>query len=248
MSLSAVVPVLDEAHIIQISVIIPVANEAAALPACLARITGVPNETIVVDAGSEDGTRAVARAAGCLLLVSEERHRARQMNLGAARARGSILLFLHADTILPAGALQKIIDAIDRRGALGGAFSRRYRSRSWTLALTTRLAALRNRVAGWHLGDQAMFVRRDTFREMGGFRDLPIFEDLEFSRRLGARGKTVTLTPPVYSSARRFAAQGPLRTTLADLALTGRYLAGVNPNQLCNARGDRVEQSQPKNL
>lgn len=226
---------------------IPTENEAAALPACLARIAEVPNEIIVVDAQSGDGTAAVAAAAGARVLLSAERHRARQMNLGAAEARGRILLFLHADTLLPAGGLGKIIDAIDRRGAIGGGFSRRYRSRSFLLALTSRLASLRNRVAGWHLGDQAIFVRRDLFEKLGGFRDIPIFEDLDFSRRLRAVGRTVTLSPPVYSSARRFAARGPWRTTLDDLALTRRYLAGVDPNELGNARGHRLETKQPKN-
>ncbi len=232
----------------EISIIIPAANEAAALPLCFSWIGGVPNEIIVVDAESEDATARVAQRFGCELLTFPQRHRARQMNLGAAQARGRILLFLHADTLLPPGALAKIIDAIDRRGAAGGAFTRRYRSRSLLLALTCRLADWRNRLFGWHLGDQAIFVRRDIFREMGGFRDIPIFEDLDFSRRLRAHGKTISLTPPVLSSARRFAAKGPLRTTLDDLALTGRYLAGEDPNQLCNPRGHRVEQSQPKTL
>src|ERR1044071_991181 len=113
-----------------ISVIIPVANEAERLPQCLARVQGEPNEIIVVDAESDDGTRAVAEGFGCQLFSHPQRHRARQMNLGAAAARGHILLFLHADTLLPGGALAKIVDAIDRRGAIGGAFSRRYRSRS----------------------------------------------------------------------------------------------------------------------
>lgn len=235
-------------HRPQISVIIPVANEAHALPGCLGRIAGLPNEIIVVDAESEDETAAVARRFGCELLSFPQRHRARQMNFGAAQAVGHILLFLHADTLLPPGALARIIAAIDRRGAIGGAFSRRYRSRSLTLALTSRLAALRNRVAGWYLGDQAIFVRRDIFEEMNGYRDLPIFEDLDFSRRLRRLGKTVTLTPPVLSSARRFAARGPLRTTVADLALTRRYLAGVDPNELCNPRRDRVEPSHLKKL
>ena len=218
----------------EISVIIPVANEADHLFACLARIDGAPNEIIVVDAQSDDGSAGVARAAGCLVRVAPERHRARQMNLGAAEARGRILLFLHADTWLPAGALEKIIDAIDRRGVVGGGFARRYRSRSRTLALTCRLAALRNRLFGWHLGDQALFVRRDCFAKLGGYRDIPIFEDLDFSRRLRALGPIATLRPPVLSSARRFAARGPLRTTLADLRLTRRYLAGIDPNELCN--------------
>ncbi len=224
----------------EISVVIPVANEAAALPECLQRIKGAPNEVIVVDAESEDGTGAVAQKQGCHLLSHPERHRARQLNLGAAEARGRILLFLHADTLLPERALPQISRAIDRQQALGGAFSRRYRSASPLLALTARLAALRNRLFGWHLGDQAIFVRRDIFEELGGYRDIPIFEDLDFSRRLGARGRTVTLTPPVYSSARRFLAKGPFRTTLDDLLLTRRYLSGIDPNELCQARPNRI--------
>ena len=228
----------------EISIVIPVANEAGELPACLARIGGVPNEIIIVDAGSEDATAAVAREAGCLILAASERQRARQMNRGAAQARGRILLFLHADTWLPPGALGKILAAIDRGGAVGGGFSRRYRSRSLTLALTARLATVRNHLFGWHLGDQAIFVRRDVFSALGGYRDLPIFEDLDFSRRLRARGRTVTLTPSVSSSARRFTEAGPLRRTLADLRLTSRYLAGVAPNELCKMAGVPVERSE----
>ncbi|MGI8430694.1 MAG: TIGR04283 family arsenosugar biosynthesis glycosyltransferase [Chthoniobacterales bacterium] len=228
----------------EISIVIPVANEAAELPACRARIGGVPHEVIVVAAGSEDATAAVARDAGCLVLAAPERQRARQMNLGAAEARGRILLFLHADTWLPPGALGKILAAIDRNGAIGGGFSRRYRSRSLTLALTARLATVRNRLFGWHLGDQAIFVRRDVFSALGGYREIPIFEDLDFSRRLRARGRTVTLMPPVSSSARRFTEAGPLRRTLADLRLTSRYLAGVAPNDLCKMAGVPVDRGE----
>ncbi len=232
----------------EISVIIPVANEAEELPQCLARVTGQPNEIIVVDAASDDGTRAVAEGLRCRFLSLPQRHRAPQMNLGAAQARGRILLFLHADTLLPSSALTNIIEAIDRRDAVGGAFSRRYRSRSLILAVTARLAALRNRLFGWHLGDQALFVRRDIFAKLRGYRDLTIFEDLDFSRRLRRVGRIVTLTPPVFSSARRFAAQGPLRTTWNDLLLTRRYLSGVDPNDLpqadCISRPDRLKALQ----
>jgi rSAM/selenodomain-associated transferase 2 len=228
----------------EVSVIIPVANEAAILPQCFARVRGVPNEIIVVDAASEDETPVVAEAAGCRLLSCPHRQRARQMNLGAAQARGRILLFLHADTLLPPGALRKIIEAVDRRNFAGGAFSRRYRSRSPILAVTARLAALRNHLFGWHLGDQAIFVRRDIFERLGGYRDIPIFEDLDFSRRLRGLGETVTLTPPVYSSARRFALGGPLRTTWHDLLLTRRYLSGEDPNDLCQPPADRLKPLQ----
>jgi rSAM/selenodomain-associated transferase 2 len=232
----------------EISVIIPVANEAEILAETLARIGGAPNEIIVVDALSEDETAAIAQRFGCKLLEFPERHRARQMNHGAAAARGRILLFLHADTLLPEGALGKIIAAIDQGGAVGGGFDRRYRSRSLTLALTSRLASLRNRFFGWHLGDQALFVRRDLFQQLAGYRDIPIFEDLDFSRRLRAAGRTVTLRPPVFSSARRFEARGPLRTTLDDLRLTKKYLAGVHPNELSKCTVDRLDGDEPKTL
>lgn len=225
----------------EISIVIPVANEAEALPETLARISGVPNEIIVVDAQSEDETAEIARRFACRLLEFPERHRARQMNFGAAAARGRILLFLHADTHLPADGLEKVLRAIDRDGAIGGGFTRRYRSRSLTLALTCRLAGLRNRFFGWHLGDQALFVRRDVFGKLGGYRDIPIFEDLDFSRRLRAAGRLATLRPPVLSSARRFAARGPLRTTFDDLRLTRRYLSGVHPNELCKLPRVRVK-------
>ncbi|HEY2710913.1 MAG TPA: TIGR04283 family arsenosugar biosynthesis glycosyltransferase [Chthoniobacterales bacterium] len=233
----------------EISIIIPVANEAAALPRCLGRIEGVPNEVIVVDAGSEDGTASVAISGGAQILAYPERHRARQMNYGAAAARGRVLLFLHADTLLPPGALVRLLGALERREVVGGAFSRRYCSSSLVLAITARLATLRNRLFGWHLGDQALFVRREIFERLGGYRELAMFEDLDFSRRLRRIGKTVTLTPPVYSSARRFAQHGPLRTTWHDLLLTFRYLSGEDLNDSaeadCQARSDRLKALQP---
>jgi rSAM/selenodomain-associated transferase 2 len=230
----------------EISIIIPVANESEALPETLATIGDSPHETIVVDAQSEDETAAIARRFGCRLLSFPERHRARQMNFGAAAAEGRILLFLHADTHLPSNGLAKILRAIDRDGAIGGGFARRYRSRSVILALTCRLAELRNYFFGWHLGDQALFVRRDGFEKLGGYREIPIFEDLDFSRRLRRAGPTKTLRPPVVSSARRFAARGPLRTTLDDLSLTRRYFSGVHPNELSKALPNHVKTTNQK--
>jgi rSAM/selenodomain-associated transferase 2 len=227
-----------------ISVVIPLANDAAALRECLSSVTGAPNEIIVVEAETEDKTVTTVAAANARVFSYSEPHRARQMNYGAAQARGRILLFLHADTLLPPQALVKIIWAIERCGAVGGGFSRRYRSRSLILALTCRLADVRNRMVGWHLGDQAIFVRRDIFERLGGYRDLLAFEDLDFSRRLRGMGKIVTLNPPVHSSARRFAQKGPLRTTWNDLLLTCRYLAGADPNGLCQAASDRIRTLQ----
>jgi rSAM/selenodomain-associated transferase 2 len=231
-------------HQPQISIVIPVANEAAALPDCLRQIDRRASEIVVADGGSEDDSAAIAESSGCRVLRLPQPQRARQMNLGAANAHGRILVFLHADTWLPPGAAASIIDAIDRRNAFGGGFARRYRSNCWTLALTCHLAALRNRLFGWYLGDQAIFVRRDIFEKLGGYREIPIFEDLDFSRRLGTLGKTITLTPAVSSSARRFAAKGPLRTTWNDLLLTRKYLSGIDPNRLCQAPPDRLKALQ----
>ena len=217
-----------------VSIIIPTLDEAAHLPATLAAVRGaaggVACEVIVADGGSTDGTVALARAAGCLVIRSPRAGRAVQMNAGAARARGDIFLFLHADTRLPLGALGMVVAACGRPGVVGGGFARRYASRSPWLSLTCRLAAVRNRWVGWHLGDQAMFVRRGAFEGIGGFRELDIFEDVDFSRRLRRTGVVVTLRPAVVSSARRFARRGPFWTSLADLRLTLRYLAGAAPD------------------
>ena len=219
-----------------VSVVIPTLDEAATLAPtlhALERAAGVQRfEVIVVDGGSTDGTLEVARAGDCLCLSSTRRQRAAQMNAGAAHAGGVALLFLHADTLLPPGGLAQIVAVLRTRPeVVGGGFSRRYDSPARWLRFTCWLAGWRNRWFGWHLGDQAIFVRRTVFEHLGGFRDLSIFEDVDFSRRLGRTGTVVTLQPPVVSSARRFAGRGPFRTSLADFALTLRYLArGAGPS------------------
>ncbi|MGI8437153.1 MAG: TIGR04283 family arsenosugar biosynthesis glycosyltransferase [Chthoniobacterales bacterium] len=232
-----------------ISIIIPTRNEARSLPATLAAIsvaTGeVPTEVLVVDATSTDETVALAQKSGARVITSSTPQRAAQMNLGAKNARGEILLFLHADTILPANAFQKIEAALGDTRVVGGAFARRYQSRSWLLRATCFLASLRARFSGWFLGDQGIFVRAEMFRQLHGFQNFPLFEDLDFSRRLRATGRVVTLWPPVLSSARRFAARGPARTTWSDFLLTLRYLRGTSPNELASARS---RQSQSRKI
>lgn len=216
-----------------ISVIIPALDEAAALGQTIASIRSetVSFEIIVVDAQSFDATTAVATAAGTRVISCARRQRAHQLNLGARHARGSILLFVHADTLLPPCALDRMAEAMRDPGVAGGAFTRRYASRSMLLRATCFLAHCRNRVIGWHLGDQAMFTRRAAFFHFGGFRDVDRFEDLDFSRRLRRFGRTVTLRPGVVSSSRRFARSGPAATTFRDLMLTIRYLMRGLPEQ-----------------
>jgi rSAM/selenodomain-associated transferase 2 len=217
-----------------ISVIIPAVNEATTLQPTLAAVRSsvVPFETIVVDGRSSDETAAIAQASGARVISAQRRWRAHQLNLGSRQARGEILLFLHADTVLPADALDRIVQALQDPRIVGGAFARRYASPSRVLRLTCLLARWRNRLIGWHLGDQAMFVRRGVFVQIGGFREVDLFEDLDFSRRLKKLGRLVTLFPCVISSSRRFTNAGPARTTLSDFLLTIRYLwRGLEPER-----------------
>src|SRR5205085_1676909 len=118
------------------------------------------------------------------IISSPIRQRAYQLNLGASAASGDCFLFLHADTWLNPRSLTAIEGALQSPNVVGGAFVRRFRSRSLFLAVTTRLAEIRNRCIGWHLGDQAIFARRTAFEKLVGYRLMNPFEDLDFSRRL----------------------------------------------------------------
>jgi|SRR6267143_114714 len=218
-----------------VSIIIPTCDDAVELSRCLSYLSGSDCEIIVVDCGADGETRAVAEIAGCHFVRSPHRHRARQMNLGASVASGSFLLFLHADTRLPSGWLEKVRSAMKDRRNAGGAFARKYESSSIFLGITCWLAKWRSRFFGWYLGDQTIFVRRAVFEVLNGYQDYSVFEDLDFSRRLRASGRSLTLLPAVISSARRFERRGPFVTTLADLLLTFRYLAGADPNLLAKA-------------
>src|SRR5260370_38097085 len=158
------------------------------------------------------------------------------MNLGAQRAQGGGLLFLHADSRLRTSALDQIASALTKDRIVGGGFARRYDSNSWFLRTTCLLAGLRTRSTGWFLGDQAIFVGREVFDKLGGFRDLELFEDLDFSMRMTETGKVVTLSPPVISSPRRFNRHGGELTMLPDLWLTCLSLGGPNPTAPSNDR------------
>lgn len=213
------------------SIIIPALNEAATLAATIASIGPSATDIIVVDAGSSDETVRIATELGARVVPSARRQRAFQLNRGAEAASSETLLFLHADTLLPRDALTNLSHALERSDVVGGAFVRHYASSSKFLRATCFLARCRNHLLGWHLGDQAMFVRRAIFFvELGGFREVDQFEDLDFSRRLTSRGRVVTLHPGVTTSSRRFA-EGAVRRTARDLGLTIHYLLrGLPPS------------------
>ena len=129
---------------------------------------------------------------------------------------------------------------------IGGGFARRCDSNSSFLRTTCLLASLRTRLTGWFLGDQAIFVRKRVFEKLGGFHQLDLFEDLDFSRQMTQMGKVVTLSPPVISSSRRFQHRGAVLTTLSDLWLTARYLMGASPSMLAKVHHTLTEKSLNK--
>ena len=217
-----------------ISVIIPTLNEAASLPETLRRLQTQSEtiEIIVVDAGSEDSTPTLAREAGARVIVSDRRQRAHQLNLGAAEARGDALWFLHADTWVSSAASRSIVQSLANPSVVGGGFKRRFRSASPFLFFTCMLASLRSRWLGLYFGDQSIWLRRAEFVEMGGFADVPVFEDFDFCNRLKEHGRLVCLGPPVRSSARRFEKRGALAVTLCDLWWTFLYHRGESPYKI----------------
>lgn len=210
-----------------ISVIIPTLNEARTLPVCLDclnRQSRLPQEILVVDGGSEDTTRLLARQGGARFIFTEQKGRAQQMNAGAAFSRGSLLLFLHADTLLHPRALKNLVRAMENRNRVGGGFKRRFHPPHPGLALTSRLADFRGKFWGYFHGDQAIFCRRSSFEEAGGFPERYPFEDFDLCRKLKRIGKLTTLSPPVISSSRRFGDRGAFKTVMGDLRLTWNYL------------------------
>ncbi len=222
-----------------ISVIIPTLNEIGELPSTLAALVaqGETLEVWVVDGGSDDGTVEIAREAGVFVLISDRRQRAHQLNLGASRARGEVFWFLHADTWVDPRAASSLRRVLEDPAVVGGGFERRFRSASPFLWTTSHLSTLRSRRGGWFFGDQSLFVRREVFEKVGGFPDVPVFEDWELCRRLKREGRLKCVGPPVRSSARRFARRGALWVTLRDLGWMLRYWRGESPESLWQRMG-----------
>ena len=219
-----------------LSIIVPVFDEAGCIAAsldALAPLRARGHELIVVDGGSSDGTADLSRARADAVFDAP-RGRARQMNAGAAQARGQVLLFLHADTLLPAQPDAAIARAIDG-GALWGRFDVRIAGRSRLFPLIAALMNHRSRWTGIATGDQAMFVERALFERIGGFKELPLMEDIELSRRLRAIGRPACLRERVLTSGRRWERNGVWRTVLLMWRLRWRYWLGTAPEVLAKA-------------
>jgi rSAM/selenodomain-associated transferase 2 len=220
-----------------ISVIIPTFNEETTLARTLAQTSALPvDEVIVVDGGSTDRTVPMARAfltrVPRLRLVTSLQGRARQMNEGVKASRGEILLFLHADTQLPSNAREVMERALSGMKAIGGRFNVQFESESLWAPIISTLMNWRSRWSGIATGDQAIFIRRDIFDRLGGFADLPLMEDIDFTRRMKQAGRTAALHETVTTSFRRWERQGPLRTIVSMWTLRCLYWLGVGPHRL----------------
>jgi len=213
------------------SIVIPVRNDAAALARTLDALDGLQQralaEIVVAASGDPTGT---TRAAGerVRLLWPEGSTRAALMNAGAAAARGDVLFFLHADSLAPADALVRIEAALADPRVAGGAFEHRFAEHVWSLRAINLVNRFRYRFTHNWYGDQGIFVRTEVFRALGGYRQLRLMEDLDFSQRLKRHGRSVLVRAPLVTSGRRFLARGPWRTFFFIVWLLALWTLGVN--------------------
>jgi len=218
----------------KISILIPTYNEAARLRRTLSRCIGVAEtETIVVDGGSVDGTGEIASELG-IQVLSSPRGRSLQMNLGAQNAGGDILLFLHADTQLPEDFKEHVLRAMRNPRVKAGAFQLRINGESKSLRLIELGVKIRSQLLQMPYGDQAMFLRKSTFKALNGFKEIEIMEDLELTRRLRKLGKIEIVNAAVVTSSRRWAQVGILKTTLINQIAVAAYMAGVSPTRIAS--------------
>jgi rSAM/selenodomain-associated transferase 2 len=217
-----------------LSLIVPVLDEAAGLPGLLDDLEGLPGrwQVVVADGGSRDGSPEIARAHPVVEAVVEARGgRARQLNAAAARARGELLVFLHADSRLAPSAYGSLCAALADPGVEGGNFALRFDGDDRFSRVLGAWYALQRR-AGIYYGDSTIWVRRSAWEGLGGVRELPIMDDYDLARRLERRGRTRCLPGPATTSARRWRALGVPRTVLSWVAIRWLYLAGVPPGWL----------------
>ncbi|HEU4884156.1 MAG TPA: TIGR04283 family arsenosugar biosynthesis glycosyltransferase [Longimicrobium sp.] len=225
---------MPSATLTRISIIIPALNEAVGIADALRPLQPLRargHEVMVVDGGSADATMEIARPLADRVLASPP-GRARQQNAGAEAATGDVLLFLHADTLLPSDADRLVLDGLMRSGRGWGRFDVRLSGRRAALRMVERMMNLRSRATGIATGDQAIFVRAEWFRRAGGFPQIPLMEDVALSTALRRLGRPLCLRGPVLTSSRRWEDRGVLRTILLMWRLRAEYALGADPARL----------------
>ena len=217
-----------------LSIVVPALNEAAGIFAALSALkpfTARGAQLIVADGASSDDTVVLARAAGATVITAP-RGRALQMNAGAQQADAAVLLFLHADTLLPEDADQLIAAALASGTNDWGRFDVRIAGHSPMLRVVAALMNLRSRWSGIATGDQAIFMTRAAFDAVGGFPAQPLMEDIEMSHRLLKRSRPACLRAKVLTSGRRWETRGVWRTVLLMWRLRFAYWRGAAPEHL----------------
>lgn len=217
-----------------LSVIIPCWNDAGALTQTLTHMSELRGifEIIVADASESDDCVQIAEDLGAKFVRNRAPNRGRQMNAGARIAASEILLFHHADSELTQPHVDALRAAMAKPFFVGGAFHRKFDARHRLLTPFEPVGRFLSRIGGTLYGDQSIFVRHQTFRQLGGFADLPLMEDIEFSKRLRRSGRVVVLDPPMLSSGRRHAKNGAWRSSLQNAALILMYKCGASPERL----------------
>ena len=221
---------------IQFSIIVPAFHEGENINGLIQRLIQLDSdkksEIIVVDGAQERDTLGAIRG-NDIIKISCERGRAKQMNAGASVARGEVLIFLHADTELPAQALGKIHALRERSGYVGGAFDLGIKSNEFIFRVIGKLASWRSRLNRIPFGDQAIFIRREFFNKIGGYKEIPIMEDVELMRRIKKSGNKIWIfRDRVMTSPRRWKKEGVIYCTLRNWTLQVFYFLGISPHKL----------------
>jgi rSAM/selenodomain-associated transferase 2 len=219
-----------------LSLIMPVLNEAESINSTIRHIRELDGdgtvEIILVDGDPEGSTIGAIKDDGVRTAVAEK-GRGRQMNRGAALATGDVLLFLHADTLLPSNAFSLIRSTLHDKRCVGGAFDLGFNTKRRIFKITESYVFLRTRLTKIPFGDQAIFIRRTYFETIGGYRDIPIMEDVELMRRIRKRADAICIIPEkVRTSVRRYEQDGILYCTLRNWLLQISYALGVLPERL----------------
>lgn len=220
-----------------ISVIIPALNEGAHLETALSGLQAIRaagHEVILVDGGSEDGTAEVAESRVDRMLAAP-RGRALQMNAGAREAGGEVLLFLHADTVVPPEAMEAFLEAFPGSRRAWGWFDVRLSGEPVLLRMIESLMNLRSRLSRIATGDHAIFVRKEVFERIGGYPEIPLMEDVAISRLLKRVGPPLCLRNRIVTSSRRWEEEGVIRTILLMWRLRLAYALGADPRRLAEA-------------